>query len=95
MAELEKPVALDLRGGVWFALAGSQQLHIGVDSEFTAARKAHPALRLTDATALGKLAERLGEAGFPVGWDAEVPGLRRFYTEDPWGNRLELLAPAA
>jgi hypothetical protein len=27
-----------------------------------------------------------------VEWDASLPGLRRFYTADPWGNRLELLA---
>jgi hypothetical protein len=31
-------------------------------------------------------------AGVPVHWDAEVPGIARFYTEDPWGNRLEILA---
>jgi hypothetical protein len=28
-----------------------------------------------------------------VRWDMELPGVRRFYTSDPWGNRLELLAP--
>jgi hypothetical protein len=27
-----------------------------------------------------------------VRWDAELPGARRFYTADPFGNRLELLA---
>jgi hypothetical protein len=24
-------------------------------------------------------------------WDEDLPDPRRFYTEDPWGNRLELL----
>jgi NAD-dependent oxidoreductase involved in siderophore biosynthesis len=24
----------------------------------------------------------------------ELPHVRRFFTDDPWGNRLELLAPA-
>jgi len=25
-------------------------------------------------------------------WDEELAGVRRFFTHDPWGNRLELLA---
>jgi hypothetical protein len=27
-----------------------------------------------------------------VEWDERWPGVRRFYTHDPFGNRLELLA---
>ena len=42
---------------------------------------------------LDVLAARLAEAGAPVRWDDELPGIRRFYSEDPWGNRLELLTP--
>jgi predicted enzyme related to lactoylglutathione lyase len=52
------------------------------------ARKAHPALACDD---LDALAARLREAGAPVRWDESIPGTRRFYTEDPWGNRLEVL----
>ena len=44
------------------------------------------------ADALDALARRLESAGCKVAWDDEIPGVRRFYTEDPWGNRLELLA---
>jgi hypothetical protein len=37
---------------------------------------------------------RLREAGYPaVDADDELPGLRRFHTEDVHGNRLEFLAP--
>jgi predicted enzyme related to lactoylglutathione lyase len=36
---------------------------------------------------------RLEAAGFPITTDAELPGYRRFYTEDPFGNRIELLQP--
>jgi hypothetical protein len=41
---------------------------------------------------LSALAERLTGAGVPVHWDTDIPGVARFHTEDPWGNRLELLA---
>jgi hypothetical protein len=41
---------------------------------------------------LEALAERLVTAGCAVRWDEELPGVRRFYADDPWGNRLELVA---
>jgi catechol 2,3-dioxygenase-like lactoylglutathione lyase family enzyme len=93
LAELDKPVALRERGGVWFALAGAQ-LHVGVAEPFTPARKAHPALRLAGNESLRALARRLEAGGAPIRWDDELAPVRRFFTEDPWGNRLELLAPA-
>ena len=88
--EIEKPAALQARGGVWFGL-GEQQLHIGVEPSFVPARKAHPTLRV-HPDELDELAGRLMAAGTSVTWDDSVPGVRRFYTEDPWGNRIELLA---
>ena len=91
LRELIKPEPLRARGGVWFGL-GAGQLHIGVEDRFAPARKAHPALRLPDAAALEALAETLLRAGHPVAWDPGLAGVRRFYTADPWGNRLELLA---
>ncbi len=89
LPELAKPPALVGRGGVWFA-CGAQQLHVGVADPFAAATKAHPALRVT-AGALEPLAERLRGAGHEVRWDTEIAGTRRFFTADPFGNRLELL----
>jgi catechol 2,3-dioxygenase-like lactoylglutathione lyase family enzyme len=85
LEELEKPESLRSRGGVWFALGGGQQLHVGVEAEFAPARKAHPAFAVDD---LDALAERLGD----VAWDDELPGVRRFYAADPFGNRLEFLS---
>jgi catechol 2,3-dioxygenase-like lactoylglutathione lyase family enzyme len=90
LAEIEKPEPLRARGGVWFAL-GERQLHIGVEANFEPARKAHVALRV-EAAELDDLAARLAAAGSPVIWDDALPGERRFYCEDPWGNRIELLA---
>jgi catechol 2,3-dioxygenase-like lactoylglutathione lyase family enzyme len=91
--ELAKPEVLAGRGGAWFA-CGAQQLHVGVAEDFEAARKAHPALRVTDVAELERLAERLEYAGVEVRWDEDLPGARRIYADDPWGNRVELLAPA-
>ena len=93
LPEREKPEALQGRGGVWFAL-GEQQLHVGVEEPFSPARKAHPALRVAPAE-LDALAGRLSDAGVDVLWDDSLPGERRFYVDDPWGNRIEFLAAAA
>jgi catechol 2,3-dioxygenase-like lactoylglutathione lyase family enzyme len=91
LEEIEKPEPLSSRGGVWFALGGGAQLHVGVEEPFAPARKAHPAFRAA-AAELDDIAQRLEAAGDEVAWDDSLPGARRFYTADPWGNRLELLA---
>ena len=90
MPELTKPAALRARGGVWFA-CGAHQLHVGIAEPFAPATKAHPALAVA-ALDLDRLAERLAEAGSPVQWDDAIPDTRRFYTADPWGNRIEVVA---
>jgi catechol 2,3-dioxygenase-like lactoylglutathione lyase family enzyme len=84
LRELEKPPSLASRGGVWFELGDGRQLHIGVEQAFAPARKAHPAFAVDD---LDALAARLRD----VQWDDELPGVRRFYAVDPWGNRLEFM----
>jgi len=90
--EIEKPELLRPRGGVWFR-CGSHQLHIGVEDAFSPALKAHPAFRVSGDD-LQRLAERLRAAGASVEWDDTSPGMRRFYTADPWGNRIEVLGAA-
>jgi catechol 2,3-dioxygenase-like lactoylglutathione lyase family enzyme len=90
LPELPKPDALKRRGGVWFA-CGTHQLHVGIAQEFSPASKAHPAL-LVRPSDIDRLAERLADAGCAVHWDDAIPGTRRFYTADPWGNRIELVA---
>jgi catechol 2,3-dioxygenase-like lactoylglutathione lyase family enzyme len=93
LEEIEKPEALRGRGGCWFRL-GNGELHVGVATDFAPAIKAHPGLTLP-AASLDALAARLSAAGAPVAWDEAIPGRRRFYAEDPWGNRLEFLADVA
>lgn len=85
--EIAKPEALQARGGLWFALAGSE-LHLGVEENFTPAQKAHPGFRTADITAL---AARFEIAGHELTWDTAIKGRKRFFTKDPFGNRLEFL----
>jgi len=94
LAERPKPASLAARGGCWFSGYGIE-LHLGVETGFRPARKAHPGLLWPD---LDALAARLTAAGHPVTWSDDLmsvdPPLRRFHTEDPYGNRLEFLAYA-
>ncbi|MBK6017812.1 VOC family protein [Streptomyces sp. MBT53] len=87
MTEIPKPPVLAARGGCWFGV-GAVQLHLGIEADFRPAKKAHPGLRVTDIEAY---AARLKSLGAPVTWDTDLPGCRRFYSEDPVGNRLEFL----
>jgi catechol 2,3-dioxygenase-like lactoylglutathione lyase family enzyme len=87
MVEVPKPEPLAQRGGVWFQ-AGSHQLHIGVQTDFVPATKAHPAFQVEN---LVLLREELLAKGLFVIEDEDLPGARRFYLRDPFGNRLEFL----
>ncbi len=87
MTELAKPPLLAARGGCRFRGDGLE-LHLGVESDFRPAVKAHPGLLITD---LDDLATTLEAAGTTVVWDDNFPGHRRFYADDPFGNRLECL----
>jgi catechol 2,3-dioxygenase-like lactoylglutathione lyase family enzyme len=93
LPEIPKPAGVAESGGAWFA-CGAQQIHVGVQDPFLASRKAHPGLAVADAAALNALAERLTSAGAPVRWDDRLEDVQRFYTEDPWGNRIELCVSA-
>jgi catechol 2,3-dioxygenase-like lactoylglutathione lyase family enzyme len=87
LAEIEKPASLRARGGCWFQ-CGDQQIHIGVETPFQLAKKAHPAFAVAD---LGKLRETLLARAVKMTEDDSLPGTHRFFAEDPWGNRLEFL----
>lgn len=87
MVELPKPPELAKRGGCWFA-SGPVQIHLGVEKDFRAAKKAHPALLCGDYDAL--IAELRAE-GIEVVSDDANPGVIRCYVHDPFGNRIELI----
>jgi catechol 2,3-dioxygenase-like lactoylglutathione lyase family enzyme len=85
--EVAKPANLVRRGGCWFE-RGSLKLHLGVEAEFRPARKAHPAFLVDDLAATVAALER---AGRPVRTDEPLEGYERVFTEDPFGNRIELM----
>lgn len=86
---VRKPRHLERRGGCWFRSA-EVEIHLGIDDQFVPARKAHPAFLVDDLTGLR---DRLTAAGVPVVLDEPPPGYDRFYTSDPFGNRIEILSP--
>ena len=83
LAEMEKPQALVSRDGCWFKL-GHQELHLGVQDPFVPATKAHPGFLTDDIDALAAKLEN-------VRWDEALRDRRRFFTSDPFGNRLEFI----
>ncbi len=92
LPELPKPATLAGRGGVWFQL-GDRQLHIGMeDAPNNAASRRHIALLVQG---LDELRARLENHGVATEDDALLPGYRRFYARDPFGNRTEFLEPVA
>src|SRR5688572_3152553 len=88
LTELPKPPNLAARGGAWFR-CGNLQLHLGVEAEFRPAKRAHPALLVSD---LAEIVKTLTAEGFEVKYDSEpIQGFERAFTADPFGNRIELL----
>ncbi len=89
MSEVDKPDALKARGGCWFR-GGGWEVHLGVETGFVPARRAHPGVLVQG---LDQLAATLSAAGRDVEWDPHFPGHRRVYAHDDHGNRLEFLEP--
>ena len=87
LTEVAKPGPLAARGGCWFVGDGLA-LHLGTEAEFRPARKAHAGLLVDD---LAGLRRALEAAGVTTRDDEAPIGVRRFYADDPFGNRLELI----
>jgi catechol 2,3-dioxygenase-like lactoylglutathione lyase family enzyme len=91
LREVPKPPELAARGGAWFT-SGPIVLHLGVDRDFRAAQKAHPAFRCDNYVAF---VDHLIARGVDVTPDAlPFEGAAHCYIADPFGNRLEIIASA-
>jgi catechol 2,3-dioxygenase-like lactoylglutathione lyase family enzyme len=84
LREVPKPEPLAARGGLWF----DGGIHLGIEEGMRPSVKMHPALVVADLEAVKA---RLAAAGFPWRDGEPLPGVRRGHTQDPFGNRIELL----
>ena len=87
--EVPKPSDLAKRAGCWFERDGLK-IHLGVEADFRAAKKAHPALLVEDLPAL---MQALAAGGYTMKTDEPLEGYNRIYADDPFGNRIELMEP--
>ncbi|RYG95376.1 MAG: glyoxalase [Alphaproteobacteria bacterium] len=87
MIEQTKPEPLASRGGCWFE-AGSAIVHLGVERDFSPQRKAHPAFCVSDIHSLAAVLQQNNQG---IQWDEAFSDRRRFYTMDPFGNRIEFI----
>ena len=74
-------------GGAWFE-SDSVRVHLGVESDFRPARKAHPGLLVEG---LNIIVARLQDTGYEVVQGEPLAGYDHVYVDNPFGNRLELL----
>jgi len=78
----------DSEKGAWFT-AVNVELHVGIQEKgFAPAKKAHVAF-VVDS--LAKWRTKLKKAGAAMKEGSDMPGWRRFFAEDPCGNRLEFM----
>lgn len=87
LREVPKPDGLLKLGGAWFT-NGRVELHLGAEENFRAARKAHPAL-IVDS--LDQVLRAARDFGGETAEAQQLPGRRRGFVYDPFGNRIELI----
>src|SRR5436853_4428248 len=86
LPEIEKPEALQGRGGFWLQV-GDRQVHVGTeDGVDRKAMKAHLAYEVDDVKVWKAL---LQEHGIAILDAVPIPGYERFEIRDPFGNRVE------
>ena len=88
LTEQLKPAELIDRGGMWLR-SGDVAVHLGVDDDFHAAMKAHPAFRCADYEALVQCVRAHGARVVEDG--SLFDGSPHCYISDPFGNRIELI----
>jgi catechol 2,3-dioxygenase-like lactoylglutathione lyase family enzyme len=84
-----KPANLAARGGCWFE-QDALRIHLGVEADFQPAKKAHPALIVAGLT---ELVAHLSASSIAVREGEPLDGFDHVYVDDPFGNRIELIAP--
>lgn len=87
LPEIEKPEALQTRGGFWLQV-GDRQIHVGTEDGVNChASKAHIAY---EVDAIDTWRAKLEEHNIAIIEAVPIPGQKRFEFRDPFGNRVEL-----
>ena len=87
LREVPRPASFDFPG-MWYQI-GPAVLHLVGQAQPDAEAPRHFCLWVRDVRAA---ARRLEAAGRPVRWSTrhKIPGVDRFFTKDPDGNRIEI-----
>ena len=86
LAELPRPATLSDNAGLWFE-AGEGQVHLSAQTDLALHGRRHFALRIDD---LAAMRARLSQHGARFEEATPIPGWRRCYVFDPFGNKIEL-----
>lgn len=90
LPEIEKPLALQGRGGLWVQLPG-RELHLGTQDHLNRQKnKSHLAYQVDN---LAAWRTHLTYHHIPITESIPIPNHHRFEFRDPFGNRLELIEP--
>lgn len=90
LKEIEKPKDLRVHGGLWYKV-GELELHLSVeDGALVVPSRRHVGFIVDDLERARRFFESHGIATLP---QADLPGWRRFFVHDPFGNRLEIQSP--
>ena len=87
LPEIEKPEKLKSRGGAWFQISPTTQMHIGIDPETSPKSKRHICFLVADLAAAKTAAQ---SRKIPIEDEGTAEGLIRFFIRDPGGNRIEI-----
>ena len=86
LEELSRPASLSDRNGIWYS-APPGHVHLSADGDLGLHPRRHFALRVDD---LDATVMKLRTAGARFEDADPIPGWRRTYVMDPFGNKIEL-----
>jgi catechol 2,3-dioxygenase-like lactoylglutathione lyase family enzyme len=86
LAEVQRPETLADRNGIWYS-APPGHVHLSADADLGLHPRRHFALRVDD---LDAMRNRLRDRGARFEEATPIPGWRRCYVFDPFGNKIEL-----
>ncbi|HTT97309.1 MAG TPA: VOC family protein [Rhizomicrobium sp.] len=87
LSEIEKPENLKARGGAWFQIDPTTQVHIGIDPDASSKSRRHICFLVSDLAAAKATVQA---RDIPIEEEGTAEGLTRFFIRDPAGNRIEI-----